>query len=80
MYDDFWMDTFFTTMILICLFLEKNVAAAKFLNSFESCLLMTIAYSQKKPIWKMSECLWTYGPQIIRVPQLQSEDWAIEHG
>ena len=23
---------------------------------------------------KMSECLWTYGPQIIRVPQLQSED------
>ena len=24
----------------------------------------------------MSECLRTYGPQIIRVPQLQSEDWA----
>ena len=23
---------------------------------------------------KMSECLRTYGPQIIRVPQLQSED------
>ena len=26
--------------------------------------------------WKMSECLRTYGPQIIRVPQLQIEDWA----
>ena len=25
---------------------------------------------------KMSECLRTYGPQIIRVPQLQIEDWA----
>ena len=24
----------------------------------------------------MSECLRTYGPQIIRVPQLQIEDWA----
>ena len=23
---------------------------------------------------KMSEYLWTYGPQIICVPQLQSED------
>ena len=25
---------------------------------------------------KMSECLRTCGPQIIRVPQLQIEDWA----
>ena len=25
-------------------------------------------------IFKMSECLRTYGPQIIRVPQLQIED------
>ena len=26
-------------------------------------------------LWqKMSECLRTYGPQIIRVPQLQIED------
>ena len=34
---------------------------------------------KKLGIWeilhqKMSECLRTYGPQIIRVPQLQIED------
>ena len=32
--------------------------------------------TQNKDVKKMSECLRTYGPQIIRVLQLQSEDWA----
>ena len=37
-------------------------------------LLMQVANELHIYLVKMSKCLRTYGPQIIRVPQLQSED------
>ena len=48
---------------------EKEILASRYFWS-------SLIGKNNNPKIKMSECLRTYGPQIIRVPQLQSEDWA----
>ena len=40
----------------------------------QALLIRQLQEGKKGNIIKMSECLRTYGPQIIRVPQLQIED------
>ena len=52
-------------------FPEKNFRIS-FQNYSIWALLLYVCLLEPKS--KMSECLRTYGPQIIRVPQLQSED------
>ena len=65
----FWL--FFITKVSFISLVLSDVK--KFRIGFTSSVI-TFPYCNYSK--KMSECLRTYGPQIIRVPQLQIEDWA----